>query len=113
MSQKPIKVFRSGSLRASVFDNPNGSLSVSVLKTYKDKGGNWRISKSLYSSDCFVAMKLLDMAGTWMLEEDQKRKEYRDSQQAAGLIPKQNSSVAYYDGDEELDELDLDDDTPF
>ena len=55
----PIKEFRAGQIKASVWENEkkNGKgetvkyLSVNIEKSYKDKEGNWKTSSTYFCED--------------------------------------------------------------
>lgn len=60
MSDKPVKEFRVGSVKAAVWKN-DGNLSVTLQKSYKD-GEEWKNTSTLFHGDVVCAIKALERA---------------------------------------------------
>ena len=73
---KPVKVFRSRGISASIFANPAKSdgrditfHKVSLQRTYKD-GDEWKTTTSFSRDDLPIARLLLDRAWEFILEAE-------------------------------------------
>ncbi|TWU37509.1 hypothetical protein Q31b_42970 [Novipirellula aureliae] len=69
---KPVKEFRLGAVRASVWINRKESgenwFTVSTSRGYKDRDGDWSDSKSFRPHDIPVLGNVLELAQTWIRE---------------------------------------------
>ena len=61
VSNEPAKRFRVGSVTAAVWLN-NGAYSVTLQKSYRDDGGAWQNTTTLFHGDVVCAMRALDRA---------------------------------------------------
>jgi len=79
---KPVKKYQAGGVTAALWKNKtrvNGgteieTLSVSLDRRYKDKGGEWQSSASLKANDIPKAMLVLAKAYEHMVSKDQDDK---------------------------------------
>jgi len=79
-SSKPIHKIRDGTIEVSIWKNEGEKgpwYSVSPRRSYK-QGEEWKESDSYGQDDLLPLAKLLDLAHTWILTQQQQR-----SQQAA------------------------------
>ena len=74
---KPVKDFSDGAIRVSIWRNEGDKgawYSVTCRRRYKDKANDeWKDSYSYGQDDLLALAKLLDLAHTWMLNEQQQR----------------------------------------
>jgi hypothetical protein len=86
MSQQPAHKIRKANLQVTIWRNhgPNGAwYSVSPSRSYKVDEG-WRETESLGSEDLLPMAKLLDLADTWIMHQQQAdSKARKESAQAA------------------------------
>lgn len=64
-SKEPLKRFRVGSVTAAIWKNENG-FSVTLQKSYRDEGGTWANTNSLFHGDVACALRALDRAERWL-----------------------------------------------
>lgn len=71
--QKPVYKARVGHVTAAVWENTTKdgvvTYSVTIQKSYKDDNEQWQNTDFLWVSDVLPAMKALDRAHTWILEQ--------------------------------------------
>jgi hypothetical protein len=80
---KPVKTIRCGVVSASIWrrEYDDGVFySVVLSRSYKPKDSEeWQYSDSLNRDDVLLAAKLLDMAHTWIIRQEQEdKKESRE-----------------------------------
>jgi hypothetical protein len=63
---KPIKKFRVGGVSAAVWKNNDDFYSVTLQKSYKDEGGEWKNTDSLNHGDLLNAAKALERAESYI-----------------------------------------------
>lgn len=70
---RPVHKSRVGHVTASVWESTNKdgvvSYSITIQKSYKDDKDAWQNTDFLWASDALTAMKALDRAHTWILEQ--------------------------------------------
>ena len=78
---KPVKVFKMGAVRASIFNNiieRNGNKiplpKVVIEVRYKDKSGQWKGTNSLSINDLPKAIAALQNAYEYLLDRSKERK---------------------------------------
>ena len=75
---KPVKDFSDGTIRISVWRNQSEHgpmFSVTCRRRYKDKTADeWKDSYSYGQDDILHLAKLLDLAHTWILTEQQQQR---------------------------------------
>lgn len=79
-SNRPVYEVRFGTIRAAVWANQNEHgvmYNVTLSRSYKTNDGEWRDSDSFGRDDLLAASKALDVAHTWICNE--QRKERRES----------------------------------
>ena len=65
MSNKPVKTFRDGAIKVTVWGNENDKgtfYSFEAVQGYKDNNGEWKESKSFTGADALRASNLLTKA---------------------------------------------------
>jgi hypothetical protein len=77
-ANKPVKEFSDGPIKVSVWrsEGEHGPrYSVTCRRRYKDKAADeWKDSYSYGQDDILALAKLLDLAHTWMLEQQQQQR---------------------------------------
>lgn len=85
---KPVKTFKAGNIRASVFMNSKEDeyefYTVNTTRSYQ-KNGKWEYTSSFRSVDVPTAARLMNLAFDWIVEQEsafdkkkQKRKKKQD-----------------------------------
>jgi hypothetical protein len=71
---RPSHEIRLGRIKASVWANPQETgvrYNVTVSRLYKDNENKWRTSDSFGRDDIPLVRKVLDIAHTWMFEQQE------------------------------------------
>lgn len=79
--QKPTHTIRFGTIKAAIWSKQteNGTLfNVTVARLYR-QGEGWKLSDSFGRDDLLVAAKVLDLAHTWINEQQLKAK-YKETE---------------------------------
>lgn len=74
-SNKPVEEIRIGTIRASIWANPNQNgvvHNVTLTRFYKS-GDEWRRSDSFGRDDLLTVAKLADLAHSWICEQQATR----------------------------------------
>jgi hypothetical protein len=73
----PVMEIRLGLIKAAIFHNMTRAgerYHVTLTRLFKD-GSQWRVSTQLGRDDLLLAAKVLDMAHTWIYQQDRAEKE--------------------------------------
>lgn len=77
---KPVMEIRLGLIKAAIFHNLTRAgerYNVTLTRLFKD-GGQWRVSTLFGRDDLLQAAKVLDMAHTWIHEQDRNERAGED-----------------------------------
>lgn len=72
---KPVHEIRLGAIKASIWANETATgprHNVTLGRLYKDTNDDWRTSDSLGREDLLLAVKVLDLAHTWLYQQTEE-----------------------------------------